>query len=464
MFLAEDADLNRKVALKFLLGPELLAGDERLIREARAVAHLDHPFICKIYEIGEQEGRTFLAMEYVDGATIKDRLALGRIPVRDALQFALEVADALQFAHTRGIVHRDLKPANVMVGADGHVKVMDFGIAKRMRPSPTADAPTVADPTASRSGEWTGTLAYMSPEQIRGEPADHRADVFAFGLLLHEMLAGAHPFARPSALETANAIVNSPPPALQPTDSGGSALLAHIAARCLEKEPARRYQSLTDVRLELDSLRGTGEVPAPPPRPRRTRARVLALAAGVAAAIGIVGALAGGSLPWLTPEPALAFNERDWIVVADFNNLTGDAVFDTSLRRALEVSIAQSQYVNVYPMERVNATLRRMKRDPSAALNETLASEVALRDSVRAVLACDIALLGTVYSVTMRVLDPRSGLVMLTDSATAGSKSDVLGALDGLATRVRANLGESLAKSAAQDRALPWRRPHRSRR
>ena len=131
VFLAEDADLNRKVALKFLLGPEVLAGDERLIREARAAAHLDHPFICKIYEIGEQEGRTFLAMEYVDGATIKDRLALGRIPVRDALQFALEVADALQFAHTRGIVHRDLKPANVMVGADGHVKVMDFGIAKR---------------------------------------------------------------------------------------------------------------------------------------------------------------------------------------------------------------------------------------------------------------------------------------------------------------------------------------------
>src|SRR5687767_3187261 len=370
VFLAEDADLDRKVALKFLLGPEPLARDERLIREARAVEHLDHPFICKIYEIGEQEGGTFLAMEYVDGATIKDRMVLGRIPVRDALQFALEVADALQFAHTRGIVHRDLKPANVMVGADGHVKVMDFGIAKRVRPSPTADAPTVADPTASFAGEWTGTLAYMSPEQIRGEPADHRADVFAFGLLLHEMLAGAHPFARPSALETANAIVNSPPPALQPTDSGGSPLLAHIAARCLEKDPARRYQSLTDVRLELDSLRGTGEVLAPPPRPRRPRTRILSLAAGVAVAIGIVGALSGGSLPWLTPEPALAFNERDWIVVADFNNLTGDAVFDTSLRRALEVSIAQSRYVNVYPIDRVNGTLRRMKRDPSAALNE----------------------------------------------------------------------------------------------
>ena len=264
VFLAEDADLDRKVALKFLLGPEPLARDERLIREARAVAHLDHPFICKIYEIGEQEGRTFLAMEYVDGATIKERMVLGRIPVRDALQFALEVADALQFAHTRGIVHRDLKPANVMVGADGHVKVMDFGIAKRLRPSTTADAPTAADPTACRSGEWTGTLAYMSPEQIRGEPADHRADVFAFGLLLHEMLAGAHPFARPSALETANAIVNSTPPPLQPTDSGGSPLLAHIAARCLEKDPARRYQSLTDVRLELDSLPGTGEMPAAP--------------------------------------------------------------------------------------------------------------------------------------------------------------------------------------------------------
>lgn len=455
VFLAEDVSLHRKVALKFLLGPVGDGADARLIREARAAAHLDHPFICKVYEVGEQDRRPFFAMEYVDGATVKDRLMRGPLPTRDAVRIAAEVADALQFAHARGIVHRDLKPANVMVGADGHVKVMDFGIAKRLPAAITTDGSTAAAATASLPGELTGTLAYMSPEQIRGDAVDHRSDVFAFGLLLHQMLTGVHPFMRPSMLETANAILNDMPPAIDRTASGGSPLLAHIVARCLEKDRERRYQSLSDVRIELDALNAPEPVATGETKTRGTKRTVWVTAAlvAIAATVGVVHWIR--PLPFLAPEPALAFKERDWIVVADFNNLTGDAVFDSSLRRALEVAIAQSQYVNVYPNDRVVATLRRMQRDPSLRLDETLASEVALRDNVRAVLACDIAQLGAVYSLTTRVLDPQNQVAVLTDSVTANSKSDVLGALDRLAARVRTSLGESLAKSGAQTRPLP---------
>ncbi len=362
VFLAEDLSLNRKVALKFLFAED----QGRLIREARAVAHLDHPFICKVYEVGEHDGRPFFAMEYVDGVTLKDRLTGGPLPRKDAIRIAGEIADALHFAHTRSIVHRDLKPANVMLGADGHVKVMDFGIAKRLAAPVAAEAVTMGVATVSLPGAMTGTLAYMSPEQLRGDAIDQRSDVFAFGLLLHELLSGTHPFLRASGVETANAILNDPTPALDQTVTGGSQLLSHIAARCLEKDRDRRYQSLGDVRIELDGLTGPAPPAAAPTVKRRNKpAWIAAAALGGMLALGAVHTV--WPLPFLTPEPVLAFKERDWIVVADFNNLTNDPVFDSSLRLALQVALAQSQYVNVYPQDRVAGTLRRMQRKPAGA-------------------------------------------------------------------------------------------------
>ena len=255
VYLAEDLLLDRKVALKFLLvGPFDDGADRRLLREAKAAAHLDHPFICKVYEVGEHEGRPFLATEYVDGVTLHERLATGQLPAEEALRIAAEVAEALHFAHTRGIVHRDVKPANVMIGADGHVKVMDFGIAKRLGTPLGGDENTAAVPTVSVPGELTGTLAYMSPEQLRGEAVDQRSDTFAFGVLLYVLLNGQHPFMRASIFETANAILNEPAPPLDQTARGMSPLLAHVVARCLEKDRDRRYQSLSDVRIELGNL------------------------------------------------------------------------------------------------------------------------------------------------------------------------------------------------------------------
>ena len=460
VYLADDLALKRRVALKFLLPvgavePRDAATPDaesprRLLREARAAAQLDHPYICKVYEVGEHDGRAFLAMEYVEGVTLKARLASGSLTTEEATRIGGEVAEALHFAHTRGIIHRDVKPANVMLAANGHVKVMDFGVAKRMVAPPAADDVTAGASTATLPGEPTGTLAYMSPEQIRAEPIDARSDVFAFGVLLQELLTGVHPFKRSSPLETAHAIVSEAVPPIE--QSGIPPLLAHIVSRCLEKDRARRYPSLGDVRLELDAVQklpATAGAAIPSRRGRWTPA-VAGLAALLAVGVGI------WLQPWspFTPEPALGFKERDWIIVSDFNNLTNDPVFDKSLRLALEVAIAQSQYVNVYPPDRVAATLQRMQRKPEQ-FDEALASEVAVRDGIRGVLACDIAQVGNVYAMTARLIDPKTRAAVLTDQVQAGNKDAVLGALGQLASRVRSSLGESLAGLSAQVKPLP---------
>ncbi len=459
VYLAEDLTLNRKVALKFLLsgapgGPDEVEGRRRLLREARAAAQLDHPFVCKVYEVGEEAGRAFLAMEFVEGVTLKERLAGGRrLDPDEAARIGGEIAEALHLAHTRGIVHRDLKPANVMLASDGHVKVMDFGVAKRLAAPLAAADSTIAAMTVSLPGELTGTPAYMSPEQLRGESIDARSDEFAFGMLLYELLTGTNPFKRSSTLDTAHAILNDTPPSLEQAVPDIPPLLAHVVSRCLDKDRERRYQSLGDVRLELDAVRKPATVAAPSARPRRRRwIQVAAAIAALLACVYVINWIR--PLPFLAPEPALAFQARDWIVVADFNNLTNDPVFDKSLRLALEVAIAQSQYVNVYPPDRVGMTLQRMQKKPGR-LDAELASEVAVRDGIRGVLACDIAQLGNVYAITARLIDPQTRTAVLTDSVQARSKDGVLDALGELATRVRSSLGESLAGLSAQAQPLP---------
>ena len=449
VYLAEDPSLGRKVALKFL-SPRQAADESarrRLLHEAYAAARLDHPFVCKVYEVGDAGDRPFIAMEYVEGETLRDRLLGGPIPIRDAIRLASEIAEALDSAHKRGIVHRDLKPSNVMVAADGHVKVMDFGVAKHI------SGPSVST-MITLTGEIVGTMNYMSPEQINGAPVDARSDVFAFGLLLYEMVTGAHPFQRSSPITTANAILSDTEPPLEEKRPDAPPLLAHVVSRCLEKEVDRRYQSLRDVQIELSTLAdGTGSSSArrPPPKPKRGWKWPIAAAA-------IVAVLGGAAAFWVWgpfSEPALAFNERDWILISDFENLTGDSVFDGPLRVALEVGVAQSRYVNVLPPQRLQSALQRMKRTTTERLDETLASEVAVREGAKAVLACSITQVGEVYALTARLIDPQSRAAVLTESVQARGKENILGALDELATRVRRELGESLSTISQTAVALP---------
>lgn len=450
VYLARDPSLDRRVALKL---PATHQTDEtarrRLVDEALAAARLDHPFICKVYEAGESDGRPFIAMEYVEGTPLRDRLAAGPLSLREAVRLAAEIAEALDFAHRRGVIHRDVKPSNVMVAADGHAKVLDFGVAKVLwtravsSPEPPGEPTTRVDGTFTATAHVIGTMSYMAPEQLRGSPADARSDVFAFGLLFHEMLAGAHPFRGATPIETAEAILNAAPPPLESIRPDVPPLVAHIVSRCLEKDPDLRYQSLREVQIELALVtEGSGYTARRLPGPwRRSRRRLAA-----ALAVGLVVAGAGGAWYWTrVSAPALAFRERDWILIADFENLTGDAVFDQSLRLALEVGIAQSSYVNVFPPHSVEAVLQRMRREPGTRLDEPLAAEIAVREGLRALLACSIAQVGGTYMISARLVDPQTRVGVLTESVQARGRDEVLPQLDELSRRLRRRLGESLA-------------------
>ena len=261
VFLAQDTTLDRKVALKFL--PEELQKDptarKRFLREAKSAAALDHPFICKIYEIGKAQDRTFIAMEYIQGMTLEVRMAEGPLPVGDVLETAWEIADALEGAHRRGIVHRDLKPSNVMLIPEGHIKVMDFGLAKRVTPEgEEEDVSTVL----TQDGAAVGTVPYMSPEQVRGRPLDTRSDIFSFGVVLYEMVTGVHPFKKDSIMDTAQTILSATPPPIARYVHDVSELLQDTIRKMLAKDPGERYQTVKGLiidlrRLNLDTATGS---------------------------------------------------------------------------------------------------------------------------------------------------------------------------------------------------------------
>ena len=261
VFLAQDTTLDRKVALKFL--PEELQQDptsrKRFLREAKSAAALDHPFICKIYEIGKAQDRTFIAMEYIQGRTLEVRMAEGPLPVGDVLETAWEIADALEGAHRRGIVHRDLKPSNVMLIPEGHIKVMDFGLAKRVTPEgEEEDVSTVL----TQDGAAVGTVPYMSPEQVRGRPLDTRSDIFSFGVVLYEMVTGVHPFKKDSIMDTAQTILSATPPPIARYVNDVSELLQDTIRKMLAKDPGERYQTVKGLiidlrRLNLDTATGS---------------------------------------------------------------------------------------------------------------------------------------------------------------------------------------------------------------
>ena len=254
VYLAQDTSLDRKVAIKFL--PEAMAQDElapkRFLREAKSAAALDHPYICHIHEVGEAEGQRFIAMEYVEGETLKDRLLRGKLELTEAIRLATEMAEALEVAHVKGIVHRDLKPANIMLTPQGHVKIMDFGLAKRVVTEEGHEEELTS--ALTREGSTLGTLYYMSPEQIRAEPVDTRSDLFSLGIIFYEMLTGVHPFRQPTAGETISAILNDKPAAISDHVKGIPEILQDIVDKMLVKDRDRRCRSIREVHTDLSGL------------------------------------------------------------------------------------------------------------------------------------------------------------------------------------------------------------------
>ena len=348
VFLAQDTSLDRKVALKFL--PHSMQEDpvahKRFLREAKSAAALDHPFICKIYETGKEDGKSFISMEYVQGETLKEQLTKGPLALKDTLEKATEIAEALEAAHKQNIVHRDLKPSNIMLTPEGHVKVMDFGLAKQLIPTEGVGSQEQALTALTKTGVTLGTLAYMSPEQLRGEEVDTRSDVFSFGVLIYEMIAGVNPFLKPQRMETASAILRDEPSPLSSWAPEVPERLEHIVKEMLAKQADERYKSAREVRVDLQQLAG-GAVPFIPVGRRLTRRRWLALAGlGMVATLAIfLGLDVGGWRDWLSQFVGGSSGPGiQSLAVLPLDNLSGDPdqeYFAAGMHEALITDLAK---------------------------------------------------------------------------------------------------------------------------
>ena len=494
VYLAEDMKLGRKVAIK-ILSEEYTTNRDRLHRfeqEACAASALNHPNILTIHEVGNDEGRHYIATEYIDGVTLRRKIAGAQLEASEILDIAVQVASALEEAHAAGIIHRDIKPDNIMVRRNGYVKVLDFGLAK-LTESSTEREPSDGEASTrvlvqTDAGVVMGTSHYMSPEQARGKPVDARSDIWSLGVVIYEMVAGRTPFEGETSTDVIVAITQKEPAPLLRFAPNVPAELDWIVTKALRKDREERYQTVKELLVDLRRLKQRLEFEAelersvapesftrsrisgaisPPtgaaqalPTVEKTVSHVSSaeyivtgikhhkIAAGLVAIV-LIAVVGIGAYFYTHRKTALT--DKDTILLTDFINTTGEQVFDGTLKQALAVQLGQTPFLNIYPDERVRETLRFMGKPPDERITKDIGREICERQGIKALLSGSVASLGSHYVITLEALNAQSGDPIAREQIEATSKESVLSSLGTAASNLRQKLGESLSSIKKYD-------------